>query len=303
MNSRTALRFGLLTVAALTPVTKPALWASDGVLHQPKSGEFVFSLLPKAFQRTPDLEMTVNTEVTPYGRLLRTPTPQQPVYYLAHSGGFKPMGDSVAGEHPPSSEQIDRALTKALATNGYLPASASNQSPSLVIFYFWGSHNRLDRETEAQFPVLAAKHRMERAILVGGRTQLEKMARVLEWGENLTDRTPEYEYLRDQALDDLYFVVASAYDYAALGRNERNLVWRTTMTVNARGVAMKESLNPLIATAAPYFGRDMADPEIATRRISRWGVDVGEDKVIEADVPLPAPKGTPPGGSGAPGKK
>ena len=106
-------------------------------------------------------------------------------------------------------------------------------------------------------------------MLVGGKQQLEKMTRTMEWGESITDRTPEYEYLRDQAIDDLYYVVASAYDYPALTKNERRLIWRTTMTVSARGVSMEETLVPLVNTAAPYFGHEMEDPNRPERQCDR----------------------------------
>jgi hypothetical protein len=306
MNAPLRLLCGTCLSLAMLAVDGPRAAASptgttDGAVHQPKTGNFTFSLLPKAFQRTPDLEMTVNTEVTPYGSLLRQPTAQSPAYYIAHDGGFKPMGDVVGGEHPPTPEVMERAMTRALAVNGYFPSTKPEERPSLVILYFWGSHNRMDQEMEGRFPALAAKHRLERAMLVGGRLQVEKTARTLEWGESLTDRTPEYEYLRDQSNDDLYFVVASAYDYNALAHKERKLVWRTTMTVNAKGVAMQESLGPLIATAAPYFGREMKEPQIASRRISRWGVQIGESKVIESDVKLPGQSTATP--STAPTKK
>jgi len=33
-----------------------------------------------------------------------------------------------------------------------------------------------------------------------------------------------------------FFVVASAYDYDALAKGQRRLLWRTKMTVNALGV-------------------------------------------------------------------
>ncbi|PTX92654.1 hypothetical protein [Opitutus sp. ER46] len=276
-------------LAAMVPL--PALTAADDTITpiaRPKRGDFVFQLLPKAFQRTPDLDMTIFTEVTSYGRLMRTPNPAEPMYYVAHSMGYKPRGDTVAGDHPPSPEQVSRALAKALTTNGYRNVEGSGQRPTLAIIYFWGSHYRLDPEMEAMFPEQARIFRMERAKLVGGRAQLEKMTRALAWGESLTDRTADYEFLRDQALDDLYYVVASAYDYAALAHNERRLVWRTTMTVSSRGVAMQESIGPLVSAAAPYFGRDMQDPQIATHRIKRWEVRLGDSKVIESDVPTPA---------------
>lgn len=259
-------------------------------LRQPKAGDFVFNLLPKAFQRTPDLEITVNTELTPYGRLLRQPTTADPAFYLGYSMGFKSRGEPVAGETPPKPEQMERLLRKSLSRNGYEPTGPGH-APSLVIFYHWGSHNAMDAESAARFPVLAQQQRLERAMLIGGQRETSRLAQTMAYGEWLTDRTADREFLRDQSAEDLYFVVASAYDYAALAHGERKLVWRTTMTVSARGVSMEETMAPLLTEAAPYFGRETADPIIATPRIRRWNVQVGEPEVVPEKSPTqPSPK-------------
>lgn len=84
------------------------------------------------------------------------------------------------------------------------------------------------------------------------------------------------EYLNQQIAHDLYFVEASAYDYNPFAQGGRKLIWRTTMTVGARGVAMTETLSPLIASAAPYFGREMTEPELTSRQVSRAGrIEIG----------------------------
>ena len=45
---------------------------------------------------------------------------------------------------------------------------------------------------------------------------------------------------------------------------------------------MRESLPTLIATSAPYLGRDMKDAEIVSKRVIREGrVEVGTPTVIE----------------------
>jgi hypothetical protein len=271
------------TFAADTPA---ALSAKSPRMAQ--TGDVVFSLLPKAFQRRPMMEMTFNTEFTPYGRLLRKATPENPVYYVAQDGGFQQLGWTIGGEHSPPRENMARAMSKALAENGFLPA-APDHRPGLVLVYFWGSHNKPDRETARDFPELARKYELERSILVGGKQFASSMAFSMEWGESPADRFGKNEYLRDQAADDLYFVVASAYDYDALAKGERKLAWRTTMTVSAAGLAMEETLPPLVASAAGYFGREMAEPEVGSRRISREGrVDIGEAKVVE-DPPKRSP--------------
>jgi hypothetical protein len=247
----------------------------------PQSGEYVFSLLPKSFQRNPILEMTVNTEVTEYGRMLRPASTDQPVYYVAAPVGYRQFGATV-GEKAPSPQDLEAAMTKALADTGYLVAKQAGPNPSLVVVYYWGSHNKIDPELAADFPQLAAKHRLERAVLVGGKKYAAELGRTMEFGETIADRSLEKEYLRDQASGDLYFVVASAYDYVGVTRGEKKLAWRTTMTVNSAGVNMRETLPPLMATASEFFGRETLTPEIASRRVSREGkVEVGIPTVIE----------------------
>jgi hypothetical protein len=99
--------------------------------------------------------------------------------------------------------------------------------------------------------------------------------------EELRMRTPEMGRLVDELFSSSFFVVASAYDYEALAKGQRRLLWRTKMTVNSIGVNMIETVPPLIASAAPYFGRDMPDPVVITKRVSREGkVEVGAPVVV-----------------------
>jgi len=275
---------------------------SDGTPSRlPGTGEFVFSILPKAFQKNPQLEMTVNTEFTPYGRLMRPVTPAQPAYFVAQAGGFKQLGDVVGGEHSPPPAELERAITRALAANGFLPAALPGHAPSLAVFFTWGSHNKLPPDMAAKFPELAAKQTLERALLVGGRDFMDGINRRLLYGDSLTDHTERLDYLTDQADDDIYFIIASAYDYRSLAQGKRQLVWRTNMTVSSKGVSMNETLMPLIATATPYFGRETKGAEIAMRRVSREGkVEIGTAVVVpDKDsnpptavpaTPAPAPK-------------
>ena len=98
---------------------------------------------------------------------------------------------------------------------------------------------------------------------------------------------PLVSHLVEEAFHSCYFVVASAYDYAAVGQGKKRLLWRTKMTVDAQGVNMQETLVPLITSAAPYFGKDMTEAAVTTKRISREGrVEIGTPTVVE-DKPAP----------------
>jgi hypothetical protein len=277
----------LLSLPLLAAEKTPVPRRTNGL---PQTGDFVFSLMPKAFQSEPTLEMTVNTEFTSYGRMLRPASPDQPVHYLAVPAGFKPLGAPMGGEKPPPPADLERAMKKALAVNGYLAAEDGGPRPALVVIYYWGSHNALDSETRANFPELDAKNKLERAVLVGGKKYAMETGRAMEWGPGLEERTTEREFLRDQVNEDVYYVVASAYDYNSVARNEKKLAWRTSMTVNAIGVSMSETLAPLIGTASAFFGRETITPQIDVRKVPRkTKVEMGTPTVVEDKVPARKP--------------
>lgn len=232
------------------------------------------------------LEMTVNTEFTDYGRMLRPASPTQPVYYLPLPAGYKQLGAPMGGGKPPPVADLERAMKKSLAGNGYFAAEENGPKPTLVLIYYWGSHNTLDPETRAAFPELAARNRLERAVLVGGKKYANQTRSNLEWGPGLEERTVEREFLRDQINEDIYYVVASAYDYNSVARGDKKLAWRTSMTVNAIGVSMAETLGPLIAVASPFFGRETVEPQIDVRRSPRTGkVEMGAPTVVSDKAP------------------
>jgi hypothetical protein len=268
-----------------------------------------FSLMPKAFQSRPQLDMTVVTTVTDAGRLVAPAAPDHPAYYVAQSVGYREFGDPDAGVHPPPPADLERAMKKALASQGYLPATDAAHRPSLLVVFTWGVHYKLSPKSAGISPLAELKNRLERAALVGGygfARQVEKAyaerafsqltptdmpAPMIDPVYRLTHQDTKTEYLIYQVYDDLYFVVASAYDYASVAQGKHTLLWRTNMTANTVGVNMKETLPPLIATAAPFFGRETAGTEALQRRINRKGtVDVGQPTVLEyMDSSAPVP--------------
>lgn len=254
-----------------------------GTLAPPNSeravSRFNFTLMPKAFQKNPTLEMTVNTQLTAHGRTLPEASTAQPVYYIAHDSGYRQMGETM-GEHPPPPVKLQEHLIDSLKARGYLPAQPGHP-PTLALFFYWGSHNSMDRETAAMFPELQAQQQLERAVLIGGDAYRKKESERMAFGRTPADNLPQDEYLRYQELNDLYYAVVSAYDYAALARKERKLAWRTTMTVNSTGVSMTESLPVLLASSSFYFGRETREPVAVMREARRGTVTLGPLLIIE----------------------
>ena len=301
--------------------------------------QFVFSLLPKAFQKRPLLDFNVITEMTDEGRKVAPPSPENPVYYVEQPGKFLQIGSAPpANEHAPPLEVLEQAMQKALAAGGYLAKTPAGRQPALIVVFNYGSHSIDPPPTPEEFasddpppPAITAEelfHRVmadpgiaadldERAGLIGGAAfAVELRKKLVEETENMVFNAqargmthlpvfPEFAsplslYLQsaknselarelvEDAFHSCYFVVASAYDYAAMAHGQRRLLWRTKMTVDADGVNMKESLAPLIVSAGPYFGRDMKEVTVLSKRISREGtVTIGTPTVVEDNAPAP----------------
>lgn len=353
------LAHGLIAAEPETlPDTKPA--GGGG------SRKFVFSLLPKSLQRNPALDFNVITEMTAEGKKFPKPTAKQPLYYVAQPGKFMQMGTEPANERPPPVADLERAMQKALATNGYLAHIDSGPAPRLAVVFNYGSFARFstdfeDFEAETiaeqayqdainQVPppnpppeppiapmgspvsadqllpyvlsdVVKRRDVLERATLIAGAKFASELGDAISreityrigggGGGAPPEDDPNSPFNRfrnkndkllafvEDSFSSCYFVIASAYDYAAMAKGNRILLWRTKMTVNSSGVSMTESLPTLIATAGPYLGREMSEAESISKRISREGhVQIGTATVVDDSVkPAPqpsAPAPTPP---------
>ena len=315
---RSALAWLLLPLVAWAANSLPVAEQKPQQNTESSTGQFVFSLVPKAFQKNPLVDQTVITEMTEEGKKLPPPSRENPAYYVAEPGGFHVEGHSPGDEQPPAAD-LERSMKQALAINGYQPSSPGHP-PSLLIIYYWGSHNNLDQGS-AEVPSTAFtdaghKNLLSRAALVGGNKFAGELKKALELQDRqremaaaappeyngmmsafgplqrFTERDPKTRQLYEESKADCYYVVASAYDYLAAARGQRILLWRSKMTVDAQGVSMTDTLPGLILNAGTYFGRDMPEPATITKRVSREGqVRLGplevKDYFEKADAPAP----------------
>ena len=297
----------LLPVAWATelppPVQKPP------VKPESSEGQFVFSLLPRAFQKNPLVDQTVITEMTDEGKKHPPVSRNNPAYYVTQPGGYRMEGHGEADEKQPSAAELEDSMKRALAVNGYLPASPQHP-PSLLIIYHWGSHNNLDKGSVevagTAFIDAGHKNLLSRATLVGGSKFANELKKVLEQQDRQDEmkamaspdlapmmsamgplqlflqRDPKIRQLYEESRANCYYAVASAYDYLAGVRGERKLLWRSKMTVDAQGVSMPDTLPGLILNAGRYFGHDMPEPATITKRQMQEGqVKLGPLEVKE----------------------
>lgn len=313
----------------------PAVFAGDKPAPKKsadKGSDFVFSLLPKAFSKDPFVNMTVFTEMTEAGKKITPPTPDNPAYYFAESGGFHVFGPSYGNLTPPSQELIEGILRKTLADEGYRPEAPPEHAATLAVIYSWGMHNKMRGRDDGENddgppdPYAGIKNLYDRAALIGGESYAKKLVEaniaatnqaadldssgaagsrigspVLTSGaaaflkkmnpvQRMYNSSSNMANLMEQTNDDVYFVVASAYDYQALATGRRKLLWRTKMTVDTKGVSMADTMPAVIVAAAPYFGHETDEAVALTKRVVRQGkVEVGTPTVVEP-VKEPAKK-------------
>jgi hypothetical protein len=271
-------------------------------------GQWVFSLAPKSFQKNPMVDQTVLTEMTDDGRKLPVPTAENPAYYVAEAAGLHSEGHGTASDRPPSDAVLSDSLHRALAVNHYLPAGPGHP-PTLLVVYFWGAHNNLDKGTDdvgAAVPDVGHKNLLSRAALVGGTKFAAELKKALEQHDRDADTTvnPALDPLKlfierdfktrelyEQSLSNCYYVVASAYDYQSVARAQaRKLLWRSKMTVDANGVSMTDTLPALVLNAGVFLGRDMPESAAFARRVGQTtGVNLGPLEVKEYLDKAPAP--------------
>jgi hypothetical protein len=297
------------TTPAPAPTSKPPA---------AKEERFIFDAIPRPFQRRPRLEMTVITEMTDVGKTRPTPSAQSPAYFALHSAGYVSRGD-ISGEKTVAPSEIEKLLLDSLAQSGLI-ASSEAHPPELLIIYYWGVHAVIDPDAAAQEPASILRNVFDRAALVGGERFAAQLRKIMQKEAGSADATApalgvgndtdsmdlgaakgaaqmnaimdplklfmqynrKNEFLVNQATDDCYYVVASAFDYQSIATPNKQLLWRTRMTVSARGIDQADGLPLLIASAAPYFARDMTESVILTKRTSRDGkVEVGTPTVVE----------------------
>lgn len=262
-----------------------------------------FQLLPTSLQKRPKVAMTFFTEMTDAGRKLEEPSLEAPAYFLIHAGKPQSFGENTNRTPPPNEADLRATVRRTLEAAHYREASPPEHPPTLVLIYHWGIHAGVNDSAAEIDPSLVTRNLYQRAHLVGGEKFAETWRRAREDDDLRRDAmalvhgvsSDEYKLqlksetmrkLLAQAREDVYFVVVTAYDAAALARQEHVVLWRTKMTVSTQGMAMRESIAPLISASVPYLGRETLEARPVTRRIYRDGrVELGPLEVLGVETP------------------
>src|ERR1700677_1763761 len=187
-----------------------------------------------------------------------------PVSYAAFDGGYIEAGDPIAGDTPPSADQVARSLRAALANQGF---QAGDLSPSVVLTYHWGVL-RVDRR-QIRVPY-GIKSNLEARIELVSTHQLgaevenhillrEKSGQTNEDAASTRILGGPATTVAENALQPRIFAIVSAYDYQGLLHREAKLLWRVKLSAREQSGEMDEVIPALITGGAPFFGRNLDD--------------------------------------------
>ncbi len=222
-------------------------------------------------------QVDVVVDVGEDGRKLPPPTTEHPAYYYPLMGGYKAMGATVAGEKPPAAAPIAHLLAKVLAGQHYFVVGSKTPPPTLLLVFNWGYINPQMDEVGA--PGEGGKvfyNQSQMLALVAGHTL------------NALDFTFDREDVMQAAEDNRYFVIVSAYDFAAAQQKKKKLLWRAKMSVPSNGVEMVDVLPAMIESGGPHFGRETARPAFVPAPVVPPGkVQLGTPRVVP-DSPHPS---------------
>jgi len=228
-----------------------------------------------------DTDVNVVVDMTDAGRAVTPPTKEQPAFYYPVLAGYREAGSLVAGEKSPPPAPVAKLLAKALAAQNYYVVGTNTPAPTLLLVFHWGYMNpQIDDVGDSENPQQQFWNQREMLALVAGNTLKNigvfdfKRADVLQ-----------------AARDERYFVVVSAYDFAAAKEKKKKLLWQAKLSTPSNGVSLAEVLPSIISAGGPHFGRETKLPELVNAPLAKEGkVEIGTPTIVDETGKPAAPK-------------
>lgn len=229
-----------------------------------------------AANKPPAPQVVVVGDVTKFGQQARVPDAAHPVYYVPLTPDQPKAGAAAAdakqpakseGKQPTKAEVLNR-LAAALAKRNYLPAGAGHP-PEMVLSFWWGTADP-EQENYGTDDALEADSFNERAMiaLVGS----DKKQELNNWHS---------KDLRSAALQERHYVIVMAFDYAAAVQKQKKVLWITRTSLPAADTDLAGAIEPLVATAAPAFGREARPSWIDSGKVKDESVIIAPFEVKE----------------------
>jgi hypothetical protein len=190
------------------------------------------------------------------------PASTGPVSFIAFDGGYIEAGDPIAGDTPPTPQQVEQSVHAALASQGFRAAAGT---PSVVLTYHWGVLRVDHREIRVPYgikPNLEARIDLVSTKSMGDEVKNHILIGKKGSGLNSDAAAPAIlvgplETIRQDSRQPRIFVVISAYDYQSLAHREAKLLWRVKLSTQEKSGEMNDVIPAMIAGGASYFGKNL----------------------------------------------
>lgn len=231
--------------------------------------------------------MIANTDVFDKGA--PTPAPDNPIYYLAVSKGYRQFGFDAPGEKIPDSTGVLEMITKILDSQGYKQATTEH-APSIMILYSWGDFYRNPDPFARQNTFVPEMLEFLGAEKMGLQTG-SRSHPFTELSPGLNSINPDSSTILGFIPHGMYVITFWAFDFALALKGEAKLIWKTNISSSTRGFYLPEVLPTMLNVAAPLIGRETSRPiRIDVGKNYKPRVELGPLQVIEEDVKMKAPK-------------
>ncbi len=259
------LRYLILSSVLLSPL--PA-----ALFGGPKHKEPDVLIVADTFGRSPDA--------------LR-PTKEHPVYYIVLGTRQMDIGSSIAGAPMPSVTEVEALVDRTMASQGYVRTAIGGPLPSIVLVTTFGQAN-VEYDTWEETEVDAETGEITGTSTVTYSTTTTATVAALVGGyraqKNMISATTASD-LNDAAQTDRAYVTVAALDATALLKQQKQIVWRTRMSIPSTRHHLPDNLALMLRSAAPYLGSDTAVPVFIDERDRRnTAIEIGDLEVVDAEA-------------------
>lgn len=221
------------------------------------------------------------------------PEPGKPIYYIILGNSEVDLGFPMGGMPRPDPKAMEAELVKVLAEQGFVQTMTGGPMADIVLVFSWGTANMATEDTpgtnpdtgvnedDPDAPAVMAYNRKEMRRLVG--------ADKADW-QNVT--LVDGDKIGEAVRSDRVYIFLIAFDARTLVKKQKTVLWRTRMSVDLLDHALPDSFALMLASAAPYFGRNTDQPVFVDDRTRNAHVKLGETKFL-GDVPDPAAESRP----------
>ncbi|GAB5560034.1 MAG: hypothetical protein SynsKO_16810 [Synoicihabitans sp.] len=233
-------------------------------------------------QREPEVLVVSET----FGRPLEEtrPTQDNPISYHLLGGAQLDFGGKIRRERMPDEHELERLINDTLASQGFRRMPEAGPTPDLIVTYAYGSV-AVDLNDWEEAPVDDAVDTSE-YLTTNEYAHGGEILRLIG-ADRMQNRRMDFhtaQLFRNALQNDRLYITVSAMGTAALMRQQREIIWRTKISIELDRNTLPDAMGAMMASAAPHFGIETEVPVFMDARDRReTEVKIGDLKVVDPD--------------------